>query len=191
LQSSCVQSLPTVMNQLLDCDFLRGLFPHSSLWGTSALWAPGSAPAEVEAVSGACLLARQKDFLGVGGFSENYFMYGEDLDLCFKIRRAGAKIFYIPGTSLVHFGGGSSSRAPSNSSVILMRESVQRFIGSNQGPWAARGYRLAMALAALFRLVVLSPLLLGRKADRSAAGAWAKWWAILRWSMGLSSSVKS
>src|SRR5258708_473456 len=54
LQTSCVQALPTVLNQTLDCEFLRRLFPHSSLWGMSPLWS-ATKPVEVEGISGASL----------------------------------------------------------------------------------------------------------------------------------------
>ncbi|HEY5814601.1 MAG TPA: glycosyltransferase family 2 protein, partial [Terrimicrobiaceae bacterium] len=84
VQTSCIQSFPTVLNQVLDSDFLREAFPRSTLWGTEALLQTNS-PSMVEAISGACLMVKRKEFERVGGFTEEYFMYGEDLDLCFKI----------------------------------------------------------------------------------------------------------
>ena len=104
LQTSCVQSLPTPLNQALDLEFLRKRFPNSRLWGISALWQ--SSPAEVEAISGACMLLRCETFRRVGGFGSQYFMYGEDMDLCAKVRNAGLKIYYEPRAEVIHHGGG-------------------------------------------------------------------------------------
>jgi GT2 family glycosyltransferase len=185
LQGSCVQSFPTPVNQMLDSEYLRSCFPRSRLWGTAALHAGGRDPAEVEAVSGACLLARRAGLERVGGFSEGYFMYGEDLDLCFKLRRAGEKVYYVPETSVTHFGGGSSASAAADFSTIMMRESVFRFMRWNRGEMAAWGYRLGMLASALIRLIFIGPLLLfGRRVVRHGRGSLGKWYAVLRWSVG-------
>lgn len=185
LQGSCVQSFPTAVNQMLDSDYLRLHFPRSPLWGAAALHAAGRTPAEVEAISGACLLAQRECFEQVGGFTERYFMYGEDLDLCFKIRRAGKKVFYLPETSLIHFGGGSSRNVASEFSTVMMRESVFQFILRNRGGRAALRYRLGMAFSALIRLLLCGPMLLfGGRIVRHGSGSIGKWIAVLRWSLG-------
>lgn len=78
LQSSCIQSIPTIWNQLLNSQFLRTRWPKSGLWGMAPLFQQGIAPREVEAISGACLMVRRHTFQQVNGFSEEYFMYAED-----------------------------------------------------------------------------------------------------------------
>src|SRR5205807_6936081 len=55
LQTGCVQPFPTVLNQILDADFLQRLFPRSRLWGASALHSVEQTAAEVQVVSGACV----------------------------------------------------------------------------------------------------------------------------------------
>ena len=186
LQASCVQSFPTVLNQILDAEYLRQRFPRTNLWGIGALYSPRQDPTEVEAISGACILAKRERFEAVGGFTDSYFMYGEDLDLCFKLHRSGCKVFYVPETSLVHFGGGSTGRAASNFSTVTMRESVYRFMRINRGILPALAYRLAMMSAALARLLLIGPMMLfGNRVVRHGLSSWRKWFLILGWSLGL------
>jgi len=186
LQTSAVQAFPTVINQVLDSDFLRRCFPTSRLWGMAPLFASErSAPIAAEAISGACVLVRRSRFLQVGGFTEAYFMYGEDLDLSFKLSSAGYPSYLVPAAQVTHFGGGSTSKAASNFSTVMMRSSVHRFFTLNRGTVAAFAYRLTCAVSALARLLLILPLLLlGRRIVRHGFGSLRKWMAVLRWSLG-------
>lgn len=65
-------------------------------------------PEEVVGVTGACLFISKRIFETVNGFDENYGMYFEDLDLCFKVRSLGYKIFYEPKSVVIHYEGKSS-----------------------------------------------------------------------------------
>jgi len=60
-------------------------------------------------LSAACLLCRRKAFEQVGGFDENFFIYFEDIDLCFRLRAAGWKLVYLPGTRICHEGGATTA----------------------------------------------------------------------------------
>jgi hypothetical protein len=188
LQTSCVQSLPTVLNQVLDAEMLRRWFPKSSLWGMAVLFESGTAVGEVEAVAGACMMIRKETFEMVGGFSSNYFMYAEDLDLCFKTRRAGFRNYYIGGATIVHHGGGCTKRARSDFSHVMMRESVGRFLLESRGIYYSKCYRLALSVAAIIRLVllvVLSPAWMARRRVAEWYSICGKWLAILGWGLGL------
>lgn len=189
LQTSCVQSLPTPLNQALDSEFLRKLFPNSSLWGISALWQ--SSPAEVEAISGACMLLRSETFRQAGGFGAQYFMYGEDMDLCAKVRKAGLKIYYEPRAEILHHGGGSTGRAFSKRSAVLMRHSIFLFLRAHRGAVAAFIYRVVMACSAVFRVALLAVVCVLKRApgDSSRVNALRKWLAVFRWSAGLESAM--
>jgi N-acetylglucosaminyl-diphospho-decaprenol L-rhamnosyltransferase len=68
--------------------------------------------ADVDWVSGTCMLARRSAFEAVGGFDEAYFMYVEDVDLCWRLHRAGWRVGYEPGARVVHKVGASSDLAP-------------------------------------------------------------------------------
>jgi GT2 family glycosyltransferase len=186
LQTSCVQSMPTVLNQLLDADALQRLSPKSSLWGAAALFNKESAPSIVEAVSGACLMIRKAAFDNVGGFSPEYFMYGEDLDLCFKVRRAGLHNYHVRDALIVHHGGGSTNRLVSNFSNVMMRESVYRFFLKSRGWLYATSYRVGMCGAALIRMILLLALfpVLIRRSEGGWRATFSKWFRILRWGLG-------
>jgi GT2 family glycosyltransferase len=188
VQTSCVQSLPTVLNQVLHTEILRRWFPKAGLWGTAALFRGGTTPVEVEAVSGACMMIRRDVYDRVGGFSSDYFMYTEDLDLCFKTRRAGFRNFHVGHVMIVHHGGGSSQWARSNFSNVMMRESVSRFLRKSRGGLYSGYYRFALSGAAAIRLallLILTPAWLARHGARRWGTACRKWLAILRWGLGL------
>lgn len=67
-----------------------------------------SKPHEVDAISGAFFLTRKSVLDKVGIFDEDYFMYAEDIDLCFRIKKAGFKIMYLPQVQVLHIKGVSS-----------------------------------------------------------------------------------
>lgn len=187
LQTSCIQAYPTVLNQFLDSQWLRDRFPRSRLWGTGPLYTGSTAPAEVEGISGACLLTPRDFFNQVGGLSEDYFMYYEDMDYCLKSSRAGRRNYYVPSADVVHHGGKSSGGEHSKFSSVMMVESAWRFFIKEHGVVTAATFRLSVAIKALFRAVLLGLALppawiLGR--SRRVTGAFRKWGFVLRWAFG-------
>jgi GT2 family glycosyltransferase len=66
---------------------------------------------EIDAGTAACLMVRRKAIDQVGFFDPQFFMYGEDLDLCYRLRKGGWKIFYEPAAVAVHLKGSSTSQA--------------------------------------------------------------------------------
>ena len=71
-----------------------------------------STPGEVDWVSGSCFLVRRSAFDSVRGFDERYFMYAEDVDLCWRLQQAGWRVAYEPAGRVVHHGGVSTDQAP-------------------------------------------------------------------------------
>jgi len=61
----------------------------------------------IDAVSGAFLMTPKAVFEEVGGFDETFFMYGEDLDYCFRVKKAGRQVIYYPKSSILHLKGQS------------------------------------------------------------------------------------
>lgn len=186
LQTTSVLTFPTILNQVFDSDYLRTRFRSWKIWGVAALYAQPQQATEVEVISGACILIRRELFEKVGGFSKEYFMYSEDVDLCYKIRRRGQPAYYFPGTSLIHYGGGSSDQAVSNFATVMMRRSTYLYLKLNHGIARALTYRAAMTLTALARLLAIAPLsLFGNRIVRRSAASMRKWYAVLGWSLGL------
>jgi len=65
---------------------------------------------EVDWVSGAALMMRREEFVDLGGFDEDYFLYAEDVDLCYRIHQRGKTVYYVPESQIHHAIGGSSRR---------------------------------------------------------------------------------
>lgn len=184
LQTSCVQSLPTPLNQALDSDFLRRLFPDSRLWGNAAAFG-SQTPTRVEAVSGACMLVKRETFARIGGFCPDYFMYAEDMHLCWDVSKLGKTVVYQPAAEIVHHGGGSSVGDFSKFSCLEMRRAIHHFIRCRQGVCAGHAYRVLIAISALVRLSVLVAAFALKAGDhrRRIRSSLARWWANLLWAV--------
>ncbi len=107
VQTSCIQRFPTITNQVLDLEFLRQRFPLWSVWGIAPLFTDRSEVSDVEVISGACLMISREAFERAGRFSEKYFMYAEDVDLCYQTRKAGWRVCYTGDATVIHHGGGT------------------------------------------------------------------------------------
>jgi GT2 family glycosyltransferase len=194
LQTSCVQSFPSILNQALDAEMLRKVFPHSHLWGMHAIFNSNQASALVDVISGACLMIKAEVFRKVGQFSGNYFMYAEDADLCFKTKQAGYRNYYLADVSVVHHGGGSSEAKEENTfAPVMMRQSLLEFMRLRRGPVYAAAYQGTMLIIAGTRLLILTvalpfAVIVGRR--NALRRASAKWFSVLRWAMGMESWAK-
>lgn len=109
LQLACRRSAPSPWVAFTKATGLSQLFPGSRLFGRYNLtYLDPDETYEVEAISGSFMLLRRETFEAVGFLDETFFMYGEDLDWCHRIREAGWKIFYVHDTAIIHFKGESS-----------------------------------------------------------------------------------
>lgn len=183
LQLSSIHHLPTPLNSASDSDWLR------RRWWANCGPSDKGGPVRVEAVSGACMMMRSEVFRHVGGFSPQYFMYAEDMDLCLKVSRAGFEIYHAPEAVVLHHGGGSSGTQFSKFSTIMIREALHVYMRSNHGSFTAFLYRVLMGASATVRLMVIGMLLAVRSGKKREEGwvALRKWWSILRWAFGLES----
>jgi len=94
----------------------------------------GDRVAPVDWVSGACLLARRSALERIGGFDEAYFMYAEDVDLCWRAGRAGWGVVYVPGAEVTHQQGVSTARHPYRM-ILEHHRSLLRFAGRSTTGW--------------------------------------------------------
>jgi len=79
----------------------------------------------VDWVSGACFLARRDALEELGGFDEGYFMYVEDVDLCWRAHRAGWGVVFVPGAEVTHLQGVSTARRPYRMLVAHHRSALR------------------------------------------------------------------
>jgi GT2 family glycosyltransferase len=111
LQPSC-RAFPSIGAGFFRNTLLGRLFPNNP-WTRSYLMLGFShdREAEVDWLSGSALLVRRDVFDKIGGWDEDYFMYCEDVDLCYRIKEAGYKRIYVPTATITHRIGGSSDWA--------------------------------------------------------------------------------
>ena len=111
IQDSC-RRFPTFKTALGNkYSLLTRLFPANALSSEYLMTdIDRSAPQEVDWVSGAALLMARKDFEALGGFDEDFFLYSEDVDLCYRLGERGRKVFYYPLAAIQHKIGGSSGK---------------------------------------------------------------------------------
>jgi GT2 family glycosyltransferase len=188
IQTTCIQPFPTILNQFLDTDSLILRFPGLRIWGVRPLFFYSGRPEPVEVICGACIMTKRHVFERVGRFPEDYFMYGEDLDLCFRIRKAGFKSYYVGDASIVHHGGTSTKQIRANYlNIVLKRESIAIFLQKYRGKWVAILYRLTTGFASVVRLgilLLLFPAVAICRRMNSLARAFGKWSKVLSWSLG-------
>lgn len=111
LDHACKRGFPTPESSLFYILNLHKLFPASKRFGQYTLdYLPIDKINEVDALTGAFMMVRKEVINKVGLLDENFFMYGEDLDWCFRIKEAGYKIIYYPEAVTIHYKGGSSKR---------------------------------------------------------------------------------
>lgn len=104
---------------------------------------PAAGPSEAEWVSGACFLARRSALEGLGGFDESYFMFAEDMDLCWRARRRGWGVGFQPAATVTHLEGVSRRRHPYRMELAHHRSAL-RFAARTSRGWR----RLLLPLAA-------------------------------------------
>lgn len=188
VQISSIQKFPNILNQIFDAEYLRLLWPGCPLWNIAPLFSSNVRVLRVDVIPGACMLLRRTVFEQVGMFSEEYFMYAEDLDLNFKLRKAGFKNYYVGETALIHHGGKSSSRqSVSQWATIMQCRAMVRYFRKTHGPFYEWLYQASLFCVAIARLAILGFLSLfgSRLWDRkSLQNSSTKWKAVLRWALG-------
>ena len=131
----------------LDRLWPRASYPFAS-WGNNI-------PRRVEVIKGACLFLRRAALNQTGLLDERYFMYTEEMDLCYRLAQAGWQLWYVPWTFVIHHGGASSIKTADEMYVQLYRSKVlfHRKIGGRK---RALYFKILLMLAYLPR-VLLDP----------------------------------
>ena len=87
----------------------------------------GTTPRIVDWLSGACLVARRDSLEQVGGFDPDYFMFFEDVDLCFRLKKKGWRSIYVPSASITH--SGAHATGPRMATMVKVHhESARKFL---------------------------------------------------------------
>lgn len=130
---------PGLWNSFCKMTGIYHLFPNSSFFnGYYAGHLDKNAIHEVDVLTGAFLFVRKKVWELVGGLDEDYFMYGEDIDISYKIQKSGYKNYYFPEVTIVHYKGESTSKGSLNYVIAFYKAMIiftkKHYGGSNK--WA-------------------------------------------------------
>ncbi len=127
LDKACRRSFPTPAISFYRFSGLSKLFPHSPRFGRyNMTFLDENVQTDVDAVVGAFMIIRSEALEQAGLLDETFFMYGEDLDLCYRIKQQGWRIVYYPAVTVLHLKG-AASRKTSRRAIIAFYESMRIF----------------------------------------------------------------
>ena len=148
---ACRRSIPTLWDGFCRASGLAGAFPRTAIFaGYNLTHLPDDGTYKVGAINGAFMLAPRRALAAVtvGGaiFDENFFMYGDDLDLCIRVAQAGCKIVYDGRVRITHLKGVSVAKnydAMARAIFDANREVYLKHFG--RSPLARAKYAIAFA----------------------------------------------
>ena len=110
-------------------------------------------------IVGACMLIRREAFLKVGLLDENFFMYSEDEDLCYRMKQFGWKIAYIPTVSIFHYGGSSSNQNRNSMNIEFWKSRIFLFM-KHYGRKKAKILHIAILAGTGISILLSMPLII-------------------------------
>lgn len=145
------RALPRPMVAFYKMFGLSALFPRSRIFGRYHLgYLDRDRTGEVEVLPGAFMLIRKSALDQTGLLDEEFFMYGEDIDLSYRMTKAGFRNYYFPGTTIIHYKGESTRKGSLNYVVTFYRAMII-FARKHFSHKMARSYTMLINLAIYFR----------------------------------------
>ncbi|MCK5136173.1 MAG: glycosyltransferase [Bacteroidales bacterium] len=145
------RSLPTPMVSFYKMFGLSSLFPRSRRFGKYHLgYLDMEGTHSVDVLAGAFMFLRSETLEKTGLLDESFFMYGEDIDLSYRITEAGYKNYYFPGTTIIHYKGESTKKGSLNY-VKMFYQAMIIFAGKHFTSRKARTFSILINLAIYFR----------------------------------------
>ncbi len=164
LQLACRRSFPGPWTSFTKVSGLSKLFPQSKLFAKYNLtYLDENDTYEVDAISGSFMFMKREVYEKIGGFDDDFFMYGEDLDLCYRTQKSGYKIYYFHETEIIHYKGESTKRSSIDETTVFY-QAMQLFVKKHLSTsfFVSGILRLGIFLRKLFaffnvfRLIILS-----------------------------------
>ena len=158
IQMMCARKFPSLAGTFYNMFLLERVFPESRIFGKNLMgnWDHLDSR-EVNSLCGACVMVEKEIFTKIGGFDPDYIFYGEDVDLCFRIYKAGKKIFYCYKAEIIHYGKGST-KVSSKKKVfyeIILFCSEKLYFKKNTGIITFLIFNLICFFASIFRLILI------------------------------------
>ncbi|MBA2761049.1 MAG: glycosyltransferase family 2 protein, partial [Segetibacter sp.] len=147
------RAFPHPLTSFIKLVGLGTLFPKSKIFSRYSLgYLDEFKNHEVDVLAGAFLLSKRELLLQLNGFDDNFFMYGEDIDLSFRIQKAGYKNFYFSESSIIHFKG-ESTRKGSLNYVKIFYQAMILFVKKHYAGSKASVFRLFIQMAIWVRAI--------------------------------------
>lgn len=148
------RSFPSPLTSLYKLSGLSGLFPRSRIFSRYHLGHLSKEQNhEVDVLAGAFMMVRKSVLEEVGSFDETFFMYGEDVDLSYRIQESGYKNIYLADTTIIHFKGESTKRGSLNY-VKMFYNAMSLFVRKHYGGTRAGIFNASIHLAIWFRAAI-------------------------------------
>lgn len=143
---------PTLATALVESTILQRYFPQAALLRRYYCLDQSDAEEnEVDWLVGACLMVRREVAAHVGLLDERFFMYSEELDWCYRIKKAGWRVAYLPQARVIHHYGQSSARDLPHRHIYF-QDSKCRFFTKHRGPLVGQALRAYLMGTYLFQL---------------------------------------
>ena len=145
------RAFPSPMTSFYKLSGLTRLFPKSKLFSKYHLgYLDENKNHEVAVLAGAFMMIPKKIIDTVGGFDESFFMYGEDIDLSYRIQKAGYKNYYFAEISIIHFKGESTKKGSLNY-IKMFYKAMLVFVKKHYGGTKAGLYNFFIRVAIFIR----------------------------------------
>ncbi len=136
----------------------------------------------VDAVSGACMMARRDVWRSIGGMDEGYWLFAEEMDWCYRARKAGWDVCTVPDARIVHLIGASRRQAAARTYVSLHRSRL-KFFRDHYGIVASAALQVAYTLIGVLKYVRNRAVWVLTRSDDAAQAA-GRNRALLAWLFG-------
>ncbi len=145
------RSFPSPLTSFFKLIGLTSLFPKSRFFARYTLgYLDQHKNHEVDVLAGAFLMAKRQLLSSLHGFDETFFMYGEDVDLSYRIQKQGLKNYYFSGSTIIHFKGESTKKGSLNY-VRMFYQAMSIFVKKHYGSGKASIFGFFIQLAIWLR----------------------------------------
>jgi hypothetical protein len=156
-------------NLFVETLFLDRLFPTSRFFGGHReLYKDAATERPVDYVQGSCLVVRREVLEKVGPLDERFFMYFEETDWCYRIKKRGGEVWIVPSAGVVHLGGDATGHFDERR-LVYYYQSLLRFFDKHHTLWKRGAVRILVVVRSLIRIVSWGTVGLLRPKLRAAA----------------------